>query len=97
MCPVCRARFRGSIECSRCGADLTIIMALQVKAWRLREAARQAMMSGDSIRAKELAAQAEEIHSTPAGKHIQFLSSWLAGNLQAKSFGPGEETPGSIE
>jgi len=97
MCPVCRARFRGSTECSRCGADLTIVMALQLKAWRLREAAREALSNGDFIRAKSFADQAEEMHSTPAGKHIQFLSSWMAGNLVTESVGPGEETSSRIE
>ena len=77
MCPVCRARFRGSRECSRCGADLKTIMALQVKAWRLREAARQAISSGDPIMAGELASQAEALHGTRAGKRIHALSMWL--------------------
>ncbi|HEV2960687.1 MAG TPA: hypothetical protein VG649_02600 [Candidatus Angelobacter sp.] len=81
MCPVCRARFRGSSECSRCGADLKTIMVLQVKAWRLREAARQAIASGNPINAATLASQAEELHGTPAGKRIQALSSWLAKHL----------------
>ena len=81
MCPVCRARFRGSSECSRCGADLKTVMVLQVKAWRLREAARQAIASGDPINARALAAQAEALQGTPAGKRIQALSSWLANHL----------------
>ena len=80
MCPVCRARFRGSSECSRCGADFKTVMVLQVKAWRLREAARQAIASGDSINAAALASQAEALHGTPAGKRIQALSSWLANH-----------------
>ena len=81
MCPVCRARFRGSSECSRCGADLKTVMVLQVKAWRLREAARQAIASGDPINARALAAQAEALQGTPAGKRLQALSSWLANHL----------------
>jgi hypothetical protein len=43
MCPVCLARFRGTRECSRCGADLTMVMKLAARAWRLREAAREAI------------------------------------------------------
>ena len=81
MCPVCRARFRGSSECSRCGADLKIIMVLQVKAWRLREAARQAIVGGDPIKAGVFASQAEALHCTPAGKRIEALSSWMAQHL----------------
>jgi hypothetical protein len=78
MCPVCRARFRGSSECSRCGADLKTIMSLQARAWRLREAARQAISNGDPAKAGVLASTAEVLHHTPAGKRIIALSSWLA-------------------
>ena len=56
MCPVCQARFRGSSECSRCGADLGTIMGLAAGAWRMREAARQAIAEGDAARAHALAA-----------------------------------------
>jgi hypothetical protein len=81
MCPVCRARFRGSWECSRCGADLKTIMSLQVGAWRLREAARQAIANGDLAKAGALASKAETLFHTPAGRRIQALSSWLADHL----------------
>ena len=81
MCPVCRARFRGSSECSRCGADLKTIMSLQAAAWRLREAARQAIAQGDPIQAGALASKAEALHHTPAGRRIQALSSWLADHV----------------
>lgn len=50
-CPVCQARFRGSRICSRCGADLEPLMVLTVKAWQLRQAARQALDAGDAGRA----------------------------------------------
>jgi hypothetical protein len=74
MCPVCRARFRGSVECSRCGADLTIVMSLSAAAWRLRQAARQALVDDDPEQARTLAAQAEAICRTPAGKRLEELS-----------------------
>jgi hypothetical protein len=79
MCPVCQARFRGSTECSRCGADLRTIMDLAAGAWRLREAARQAIAEGDLERARALAAQSQEICRTPAGRDLEMVSSWLAG------------------
>jgi hypothetical protein len=60
---------------------LKTIMVLQVKAWRLREAARQAIASGDPINAGTLASQAEALQGTPAGKRIRTLSSWLAKHL----------------
>jgi hypothetical protein len=70
MCPVCRARFRGARECSRCGADLTIIMTLAAAAWRMRKAARQALIEGDTDRARTLASQSEAICRTPAGRSL---------------------------
>jgi hypothetical protein len=78
MCPVCQARFRGSAECSRCGADLGTIMGLAAAAWRMREAARRAIAGGDLIRAHALAAQAQEICRTPAGRDLEMIGSWLA-------------------
>jgi predicted amidophosphoribosyltransferase len=79
MCPVCRARFRESRECSRCGADLGTIMSLAVAAWRMREAARQAISEGDIAGAHALAAQAQELCGTPAGRDLEFVSRWLSG------------------
>ena len=78
MCPVCQARFRGSTECSRCGADLTTIMGLAAGAWRLREAARRAIAAGDLARARALASEAQDICRTPAGRDLEMVGSWLA-------------------
>ena len=77
MCPVCQARFRGSAECSRCGADLGTIMGLVVSAWRLREAARQAIAEGDTMRASALAAQAQELYGTPSGRDLKMITAWM--------------------
>ena len=79
MCPVCQARFRGSRECSRCGADLGNLMRLAAGAWRMREAARDAISLGDLAGAQALASQAQEICRTPAGRDLEMVSSWLAG------------------
>ena len=83
MCPVCRARFRQTRECSRCGADLKIVMGLLARAWRLREASRQAILDGDFPRARALASEAQQISHAPAGRRLESLSSWLAAH------GPG--------
>ena len=80
MCPVCQARFRGSRECSRCGADLGTIMGYAAAAWRMREAARGAIAEGDVGRARALAAQAQEICGTPAGRDLEMVSSWLGAH-----------------
>ena len=77
MCPVCQARFRGSAECSRCGADLGKIMGLVVSAWRLREAARQAIAEDDMVQARALAAQAQELYGTPSGRDLELVAGWL--------------------
>ena len=82
MCPVCRARFRGSAECSRCGADLGTMMTLVASAWRLREAARQAIAEGDMMRARALAAQAQEICRTPAGRDLEMVAGFLESPVQ---------------
>ena len=79
MCPVCRARFRGASECSRCGADLTMLMTLAASAWRLRQAARQALAAGELARTRDLASQAQQICRTPAGRKLEALGTWLAG------------------
>jgi hypothetical protein len=79
MCPVCRARFRGASVCSRCGADLTMVMMLVASSWRLRQAARLALAAGDCARSLGLASQAQQICYTPAGSRLEALSRWLAG------------------
>ena len=45
----------------------------------MREAARQAIAEGDPARARALAAQAQEIHRTPAGRNLELVASWLSG------------------
>ena len=69
-CPVCRAGFRGAAECPRCGADLGPLMALAARAWRQRQAAREALRDGDAARARDLAAKAQRLQTTQAGKAL---------------------------
>lgn len=77
QCPVCRARFRGSSTCSRCGADLEPLMMLIAKAYQFRKLAAQALQAGNYDRAQWLAAQAQESCSTPRGAALARLSAWL--------------------
>jgi hypothetical protein len=79
MCPVCRARFRGAVICSRCGADLSAIMMLVASAWRARQAARKWLADGDFPRASALAAEAQQLSRTDAGRKLEILTNWLAG------------------
>ena len=76
-CPVCQARFRGSRLCSRCGADLEPLMRLTVRAWQLRQAARQAFDTGDVGRALGLASEAEGTQNTERGEALRLLAAWL--------------------
>ena len=76
-CPVCQARFRGARFCSRCGADLEPLMLLAVRAWQLRQAARQALAAGAADRALDLASAAQALQSTESGAALRLLASWL--------------------
>jgi predicted amidophosphoribosyltransferase len=78
QCPVCRARFRGSRLCSRCGADLSPLMMLAARAWQLRERSRGALATGDPAYAAELANASQRLHRTPAGEALRLLATWLA-------------------
>ena len=85
MCPVCRARFRGSAQCSRCGADLTTLMTLLAWAWRSRREARLAIARGDFAHARDLALKAQKLSYTPEGRNLEGLSVWLARNSEKEN------------
>lgn len=70
-CPVCRATFRGSASCPRCGAALEALMSIAVRAWRLRQQAREALRNLDFATARQHAAAAQQLQSTPAGHSLQ--------------------------
>jgi hypothetical protein len=55
-------------------------MGLAVKAWRLRQAARQALDHGDYERALVLASKAQHAHRTPHGESLHLLSVWLSAD-----------------
>jgi len=76
-CPVCRARFRETAECSRCGADLEPLMRTVARAWRLRETARKEIGLGRFDKARRLAEAAERARHTEAGRKLLLLMEWL--------------------
>jgi hypothetical protein len=80
-CPVCRARFRGSPRCSRCGADLTVLMLLAAHAYILRRAARQSLRQSDYQAALASAQAAQRLHSTAEGTLLCILSTAAASPL----------------
>lgn len=74
-CPVCRARFRGSSQCSRCGADLTALMLLAAHAYRLRQTARQSLLQGDLHAALIAVQEAQQLQATAEGSLLGFVCS----------------------
>ncbi len=79
-CPVCRARFRGTAICSRCGADLTPLMTLTIRAWQARNNARQALIDGDLIKASQWITSSQQLHATDTGRKLELLIRTL-GNV----------------
>ena len=77
-CPVCGAGFRGTPACSRCGADLTVLMRLAAGASRLRQAAIAEIAAGNLSQAAELVGRARRMHATPGGERLRRLVAWLS-------------------
>ena len=76
-CPVCRARFRGSPLCSRCGADLTALMLLAAHAYVLRLSARQSLRQGDCRGALACSQAAQRLHATSEGRLLSLICTAL--------------------
>ena len=60
-------------------------MLLAVKAWQLRQAARQALAAGDADRALGLATEAQGIQGTESGEALRLLSAWLRTDARRHS------------
>ena len=84
-CPVCGARFRGAIQCSRCGADLAKPMLLALSAWRLRNTVRAAIHSQDYARAITLARAAQAQCPVKIGRDLLLLARWLDAQNSGRS------------
>jgi len=78
-CPVCRARFRCAVACSRCGADLTALMLLTAHAYRLRQQARHLLREGDCSKALHCAEKAQRLQATPEGHLLHWLCAATCG------------------
>jgi hypothetical protein len=87
-CPVCRARFRGSAHCSRCGADLTVLMLLAAHAYVMRQAARQSLREGDWQAALDSAQAAQRLHSTAEGSLLCVICTTATNPLSGQSQRP---------
>jgi hypothetical protein len=80
-CPVCRAKFRGTRKCSRCGVDLTGIMVLSARAQRRRTNSRKSLYALNFEKAYEHATAAQREHATETGRKLLLLTSWLKVEL----------------
>jgi hypothetical protein len=54
-------------------------MTLVASAWRMRQAARQALAAGEFARTRDLASRAQQICYTLTGRRLEALGAWLAG------------------
>jgi predicted amidophosphoribosyltransferase len=80
-CPTCRAPWRQSALCSRCGTDLSTLMQVVRRAWELREAARRLVCEGTQpAEAVCLARTACQLHATPQAQQLLALA--LLANQQ---------------
>jgi hypothetical protein len=55
-------------------------MLLAAQAWRLREAARQALAGGEGGLAAAVATRAQRLRYTPRGEALRLLGEWLHRN-----------------
>jgi predicted amidophosphoribosyltransferase len=79
-CPVCQARFRGASRCSRCGADLSVLMSLASQAFVLRSAARELLRQADYRAAAASVQAAQQLHATPEGNLLTWICLASPGN-----------------
>ena len=77
QCPVCKARFRGQHECSRCGADLSRLMLVVGRAYALRRQAKRALLEARYGAACELAGKAQSLHHTVLGQKMLVVARTL--------------------
>ena len=77
-CPACGAGFRGTAICSRCGADLSVVMELGMAAFHLRARARRLLIEGDLEGAAALAGESERLDRSRAGEALVRVTSLLA-------------------
>lgn len=77
-CPTCRAPWRETVECPRCGSDLAPLMQVAAAAFRHRRAALAAIAAGDDRDALDHALEAMSLQRTESGAELAFLARLLA-------------------
>ena len=84
-CPTCRAPWRGTSECPRCGSDLAPLMRVCAAAWRHRRAAAAALAAGewsDALHHARTAKQFDTKESAEAWIHSPDGAETIARVLQ---------------
>jgi hypothetical protein len=64
-CPVCRARFKGDPVCYRCGADLSVLLAIEAEAATLERRAITLLGTGQLLEARQAAERALALQYRP--------------------------------
>jgi len=64
-CPVCRARFRDEAVCYRCGADLSVLLAIEAEAAELEREAMTLLAAGQWIEARQAANRVLALQYSP--------------------------------
>jgi predicted amidophosphoribosyltransferase len=77
-CPTCRAAWRETSECPRCGSDLAPLMRVSAAAWRHRRTAAAALAAGQWSDALHHAQEAKQLQRTEAGDDLVLLAGLLA-------------------
>jgi hypothetical protein len=69
-CPVCRASFRGTENCPRCGAHLGVLMQIAAHAYALRRTAVERVLAGDAQAALAAVEAAQGLQATMQGEKL---------------------------
>lgn len=64
-CPVCHARFRDEAVCHRCGADLSVLLAIAAEAAEWEREAVSLLASGEWIAARQAADRVLALQYSP--------------------------------
>ena len=64
-CPVCRARFGDEAVCTRCGADLSVLLAIETEAAEWEREAVSLLAAGEWIAARRAADRALALQRSP--------------------------------
>jgi hypothetical protein len=78
-CPLCRAAFREGPLCYRCGADLSLLLTVEVQAEALERQAVGCLAQDDSERAVEAIGQALSLRRSPMAMALLGFAESVAG------------------